>query len=180
MPVRICVLLFFCSFILLFDRIFCLIETLFWWPNFYLFIFFSIPKGYLVSVFKQPFLIFKQHFTYFNALFHLHVFLQIFLNNNFQFLNIYTKRTLIITVFEHNGSGWEWNFEKYIWYSLQIYSMPFIWSVPNKLGTHLHMEKKGKIMVQLIMLWKRNDHKNCALCSNLHDFLEVSPKIERA
>ena len=58
--------------------------------------------------------------------------------------------------------------------------MPFIWSVPNKLGTHLHMEKKGKIMVQLIMLWKRNEHKNCALCSNLHDFLEVSPKIERA
>ena len=58
--------------------------------------------------------------------------------------------------------------------------MPFIWSVPNKLDTNLHMEKKkrGKIMVQLIMLWKRNEHKNCALCSNLHDILEVSPKIE--
>ena len=57
--------------------------------------------------------------------------------------------------------------------------MPFIWSVPNKLGTHLHTEKKeGKIIVQLIMLWKRNEHKNCALCSNLHDILEVSPKIE--
>ena len=48
----------------------------------------------MVCVFKQPFSVFKQHFTYFNILFHPHVFPQIFLNNNFQFLNTQTKRTL--------------------------------------------------------------------------------------
>ena len=48
----------------------------------------------LVCVFKQPFSVFKQHFTHFNALFHPHVFPQIFSNNNFQFLNTCTKRTL--------------------------------------------------------------------------------------
>ena len=47
-----------------------------------------------MSVFKQQFSVFKQYFTYFNIFFHLHVFLQKFLNNNFQFLNIYTKRAL--------------------------------------------------------------------------------------
>ena len=51
-------------------------------------------RGCLVNGFKQPFLVFKQHFTHFNALFHPHVFPQMFLNNNFQFLNICTKRTL--------------------------------------------------------------------------------------
>ena len=40
-------------------------------------------KGCLVCVFKQPFSIFKQHFTHFHTFFHRHVFLQIFLNNNF-------------------------------------------------------------------------------------------------
>ena len=45
-------------------------------------------------VFKQLFLVFKQHFTYFNALFHPHVFSQMFSNNNFQFLNTCIKRTL--------------------------------------------------------------------------------------
>ena len=49
-------------------------------------------RGCLVCVFKQSFLIFKQHFTHFNTLFHPHVFSQIFLNNNFQFLNTHTKR----------------------------------------------------------------------------------------
>ena len=51
-------------------------------------------KGCLVCNFKQPFSVFKQHFTHFNALFHPHVFLQIFSNNNFQFLNTCTKRAL--------------------------------------------------------------------------------------
>ena len=51
-------------------------------------------RGCLVNDFKQSFLIFKQHFTHFNALFYPHVFSQMFLNNNFQFLNICTKRTL--------------------------------------------------------------------------------------
>ena len=50
----------------------------------------------LVCVFKQSFSVFKQHFTHFNTLFHPHVFPQIFLNNNFQFLNTYTKRALTI------------------------------------------------------------------------------------
>ena len=45
-------------------------------------------------VFEQPFLVFKQHFTYFNALFYPHVFSQMFSNNNFQFLNTRTKRVL--------------------------------------------------------------------------------------
>ena len=49
-------------------------------------------RGCLVCVFKQPFSVFKQHFTHFNALFHPHVFSQIFSNNNFQFLNTCTKR----------------------------------------------------------------------------------------
>ena len=48
-------------------------------------------RGCLVCVFKQPFLVFKQYFTHFNALFHPHVFPQIFLSNNFQFLNTRTK-----------------------------------------------------------------------------------------
>ena len=52
-----------------------------------------------MSVFKQQFSVFKQHFTYFNTLFHPHVFPQKFLNNNFQFLNTYTKRALKISVF---------------------------------------------------------------------------------
>ena len=51
-------------------------------------------RGCLVCNFKQPFSVFKQHFTHFNALFHSHVFPQIFSNNNFQFLNTYTKQTL--------------------------------------------------------------------------------------
>ena len=32
-------------------------------------------RGCLVCVFKQPFLVFKQHFTHFNTFFHPHVFL---------------------------------------------------------------------------------------------------------
>ena len=50
--------------------------------------------GCLDCDFKQPFSVFKQYFTYFNAFFHPHIFLQIFSNNNFQFLNTYTKRPL--------------------------------------------------------------------------------------
>ena len=53
--------------------------------------------GCLVCDFKQPFSVFKQYFTYFNALFHSHLFLQIFLNNNFQFLNTHIKQNLIYT-----------------------------------------------------------------------------------
>ena len=47
--------------------------------------------GCLVCIFKQPFLIFKQHFMHFNIFFHSHVFLNIFLYKSFQFLNIHTK-----------------------------------------------------------------------------------------
>ena len=50
-------------------------------------------RGCLVNDFKQLFSVFKQHFTHFNALFHPHIFSQVFLNNNFQFLNIYIKQT---------------------------------------------------------------------------------------
>ena len=55
---------------------------------------FQKVRGCLVCSFKQPFSVFKQHFTHFNTLFHPHVFPQIFSNNNFQFLNTYTKRAL--------------------------------------------------------------------------------------
>ena len=51
-------------------------------------------RGCLVCNFKQPFSVFKQHFTHFNVLFHPHVFPQMFSNNKFQFLNTCTKRTL--------------------------------------------------------------------------------------
>ena len=51
-------------------------------------------RGCLVCVFKQPFLIFKQYFMHFNTLFHSHIFLKMFLNNNFQFLNTHTKRVI--------------------------------------------------------------------------------------
>ena len=51
-------------------------------------------RGCLVCIFKQPFLVFKQYFTHFSALFHPHVFPQMFSNNNFQFLNTCTKRAL--------------------------------------------------------------------------------------
>ena len=50
--------------------------------------------GSLICVFKQQFSVFKQHFTHFHTLFHLHVFSQKFLNNNFQFLNTCTKQAL--------------------------------------------------------------------------------------
>ena len=46
----------------------------------------------MIYVFKQQFSVFKQYFMHFNAFFHPHVFSQIFLNNNFQFLNTHTKR----------------------------------------------------------------------------------------
>ena len=46
----------------------------------------------LICVFKQLFSVFKKHFTYFYALFYPHIILQIFSNNNFQFLNKCTKR----------------------------------------------------------------------------------------
>ena len=58
------------------------------------FLWFAWLRGCLVYVFKQQFLVFKQHFTHFNALFHPHVFPQMFLNNNFQFLNTHTKQAL--------------------------------------------------------------------------------------
>ena len=56
----------------------------------------------LVCVFKQSFSVFKQHFTYFNTLFHPHVFLQIFLNNNFHFLNTYQTGSYTFIVSAHN------------------------------------------------------------------------------
>ena len=59
-------------------------------------------RGCLVYVFKQPFSVFKQHFMYFNTLFYPHVFPQIFLNNNFQFLNTHTKRALDLACTFHN------------------------------------------------------------------------------
>ena len=52
--------------------------------TFSFFCFFSnILGGCLVYVFKRPFSIFKQYFTHFNIFFHLQVFSQMFLNNNF-------------------------------------------------------------------------------------------------
>ena len=66
-------------------------------PTFFLYFFqalFRLLRGCLVCDFKQLFSVFKQHFTHFNALFHSHVFPQMFSNNNFQFLNTYTKRPL--------------------------------------------------------------------------------------
>ena len=56
-------------------------------------------RGNLVCVFKQLFLVFKQHFTYFYILFHSHIFPQMFSNNNFQFLNTCTKRALSLLSF---------------------------------------------------------------------------------
>ena len=53
-------------------------------------------RGCLICVFKKSFLVFKQYFTHFHTLFHPHVFPQMFSNNNFQFLNTCTKRTLKI------------------------------------------------------------------------------------
>ena len=58
----------------------------------------AILRGCLVSDFKPLFSVFKQYFMYFKALFHPHVFSQIFLNNNFQFLNTRTKWFLIIGI----------------------------------------------------------------------------------
>ena len=53
----------------------------------------------LVFVFKQKFSVFKQYYTYFHIFFHPHIFLQIFLNNNFQFLNTHIKPALNIKIF---------------------------------------------------------------------------------
>ena len=66
-----------------FNYNFAVLEYQYWWWWY---------RGCLVSIFKQQFSVFKQHFTYFNTLFHPHVFSQKFLNNNFQFLNTCTKR----------------------------------------------------------------------------------------
>ena len=73
--------------------------------------FFTIFGGCLVCNLKQPFSVFKQHFTHFNALFHPHVFPQIFLNNNFQFLNTWTKRALDVLLL---------NFFRYYFFLLLI------------------------------------------------------------
>ena len=54
--------------------------------------FLKTQRECLICIFKQQFLFFKQHFTYFHTLFHLHVFSQMFANNNFQFLNTWTKQ----------------------------------------------------------------------------------------
>ena len=51
------------------------------------------PRECLVCIFKQLFSFFKQHFIFFHTLFYSHVFSQMFLNNNFQFLNTCTKAT---------------------------------------------------------------------------------------
>ena len=51
------------------------------------------PRGYLICIFKQLFSVFKQYFTHFHTFFYPHVFPQMFLNNNFQFLNTCTKVT---------------------------------------------------------------------------------------
>ena len=59
----------------------------------------------MVCVFKQKFLVFKEHYTYFHILFHPHVFSQVFSNNNFQFLNICTKRALNML----NSFSFTWN-----------------------------------------------------------------------
>ena len=79
-----------------------------------MFMFFFLRKfrGCLVCVFKQPFSVFKQHFTYFNTLFHPHVLPQIFLNNNFRFLHTRTKRALS-------------HFKKIVF--IKIISFLFIW-----------------------------------------------------
>ena len=45
---------------------------------------------------------------YFNTLFYPHVFLQIFLNNNFQFLNAQTKRTITFYFLEFSGLFRNW------------------------------------------------------------------------
>ena len=67
--------------------------------SFYFTFYFKRPtlRRCLVSVSKQQFSVFKQHFTYFDILFHPHVFLQKFLNDNFQFLNTCTKRALSLS-----------------------------------------------------------------------------------
>ena len=62
-------------------------------------------RGCLVCVFKQPFLIFKQYFMHFNTLFHSHIFLKMFLNNNFQFLNTHTKRVKSCSSKKPNNVG---------------------------------------------------------------------------
>ena len=67
--------------------------------------------GCLVCVFKQLFSVFKQYFTYFHTLFHPHVFSQMFSNNNFQFLNTYTKRVFISRVFETRDISKIYTFE---------------------------------------------------------------------
>ena len=59
----------------------------------------------MVCVFKQQFLVFKQHYTYFHILFHPHVFSQVFSNNNFQFLIICTKQALNML----NSFSFTWN-----------------------------------------------------------------------
>ena len=65
---------------------------------------FSVFKQYFMYfhtlfhlyIFSQKFSVFKQYFMYFHTLFHLYIFSQKFSNNNFQFLNTYTKRFLNI------------------------------------------------------------------------------------
>ena len=101
----------FAVFIFLFKILKIITQKLLWrivygpWETPYVFgCFRKLLRGCLVCDFKQSFSVFKQYFTHFNTLFHSHVFSQIFSNNNFQFLNTYTKRTLkhcgIFVIFE--------------------------------------------------------------------------------
>ena len=96
----------------------------------------------MFCVFKQTFSVFKQHFIHFQTLFHPHVFPQMFSNNNFQFLNTYTKWTP--THKDKNnklersnlGGGGDWNqaLEVFGWVFLILVNFLFgSWSV-TKVG----------------------------------------------
>ena len=95
----------------------------------------------MVCVFKQPFSVFKQHFTNFNALFHPYVFPQIFSNNNFQFLNTCTKHPLssytVCVIYCYNLprplDKMEW---KHLWkLKLKEILKLLLWTIARNIGT---------------------------------------------
>ena len=95
--------------------------------------------GCLVSVFKQQFLVFKQHFTYFHTFFQPHVFLQKFLNNNFQFLNTYTKRAVSVTsICKTTGLYNSFSFLFLVVHKIALLLSFSFWEIAtNSLTTHL-------------------------------------------
>ena len=127
-------------------------------------------RGCLVYVFKQQFLVFKQHFTHSNALFHPHIFPQIFLNNNFQFLNTHTKQVLMLL---QNSCRWTLYVKAVLWFKFIQSSFHWLQLILRILGFHFPLVACILICIKLSfdsISGSRNQHTFILFCE-MHAFI---------